>query len=781
MLITDSGRNQISNNFNALASLLEAEESRYLEEFGDTPSDLRRESDRIVHFGTLIREKKIFELISCYLLPERGYDIIEQSAASRLLIVCSSISRNHYYFEDAVWKSILKRIFELDGSKGKHELMIKNPIAAEILHTYTIGFLAVCLNGWFIKNAYMDEDKAAVLTAFVPDILRSSSIDEPEVDRDTLEQLRKNYCLRCLLVFVGSEELTSQVLEYKAVDICFELFQRAFNSTSILKLLILPDLLKLVCAFAAHPRCFGMFVSGGGMQELVVPRINQTVLGLSMCLASFNSLQGVMGYVHALPQDIIHKITELAVELLVIFQVFARINTLDFLAGAFTSDTFLHSCDKHIVLKKMFSLLLGSNLPSSEIQKKRKYGVAFTKPLWPLWEEFYSCKGHLLMLELSQATPNEWYLHDLREYALGALKIRTLYPDFRESLVNAAINNRVGIEVLLDAANNDLPEIFRDSKRGRTFVATDGVVQNLKRIEKAAIAAATPVTYDPRYLSTSSHCLFDGSITIDARTSSVKDLLLLMHEHLQLSRLSSNSLLKEAQLTHLLSINVKLSQNFIDETPSPLLEWPFGMATHLVGFFPDGIKQTKAHDVKQKITDTGFGSAMPPSKRIATAESKLCFPLLGARHSFLGIVQKLMHLESQSQVVRQSANQQYKASIHLGREAQSDISRGLRPSKRQEKEQGPQTRIPVNERLSEGTKTHNPRPAHQATQATHKYVTQEHMDQCIKELIKAQALGSKNNFTKLQGNPIAKEFFDMEVPKGFHTPKIRKYKGINMK
>ncbi|KAF6140300.1 hypothetical protein GIB67_000348 [Kingdonia uniflora] len=55
------------------------------------------------------------------------------------------------------------------------------------------------------------------------------------------------------------------------------------------------------------------------------------------------------------------------------------------------------------------------------------------------------------------------------------------------------------------------------------------------------------------------------------------------------------------------------------------------------------------------------------------------------------------------------------------------------------------------------------------------------MDQRIKELIEAQTLGHKDDLTKLQGSPIAKELFDMKVSKGFHTRKIRKYKATNPK
>ncbi|KAF6159265.1 hypothetical protein GIB67_032036 [Kingdonia uniflora] len=55
------------------------------------------------------------------------------------------------------------------------------------------------------------------------------------------------------------------------------------------------------------------------------------------------------------------------------------------------------------------------------------------------------------------------------------------------------------------------------------------------------------------------------------------------------------------------------------------------------------------------------------------------------------------------------------------------------------------------------------------------------MDQQNKELIEAQVLSDKDDLTKIQGSPIATELFDMEVPKGFHTLKIRKYKGTNPK
>lgn len=53
-----------------------------------------------------------------------------------------------------------------------------------------------------------------------------------------------------------------------------------------------------------------------------------------------------------------------------------------------------------------------------------------------------------------QAPPVERYLHDLLQYALGVLHIVTLVNDSRKMIVNSTLsNNRVGIAVILDAAN----------------------------------------------------------------------------------------------------------------------------------------------------------------------------------------------------------------------------------------------------------------------------------------------------------------------------------------
>ncbi|KAF6137721.1 hypothetical protein GIB67_032610 [Kingdonia uniflora] len=59
------------------------------------------------------------------------------------------------------------------------------------------------------------------------------------------------------------------------------------------------------------------------------------------------------------------------------------------------------------------------------------------------------------------------------------------------------------------------------------------------------------------------------------------------------------------------------------------------------------------------------------------------------------------------------------------------------------------------------------------------YISQELMDQRIREIIEATALNTKDDSHKIQGSPIAKELFDMNIPTGFHAPKIIKYKGTD--
>jgi HIV-1 Vpr-binding protein len=65
------------------------------------------------------------------------------------------------------------------------------------------------------------------------------------------------------------------------------------------------------------------------------------------------------------------------------------------------------------------------------------------------------CLPILTHNNLFQAPPTDRYLHDLTQYAFGVLHITTLVPYCRKLIVHATLsNNRVGMSVLLDAANS---------------------------------------------------------------------------------------------------------------------------------------------------------------------------------------------------------------------------------------------------------------------------------------------------------------------------------------
>ncbi|KAE8677807.1 hypothetical protein F3Y22_tig00111495pilonHSYRG00007 [Hibiscus syriacus] len=103
----------------------------------------------------------------------------------------------------------------------------------------------------------------------------------------------------------------------------------------------------------------------------------------------------------------------------------------------------------------------------------------------------------------------------------------------------------------------ELIAIVTNSGRASTLAATDAATPTLRRIERAAIAAATPITYHSR------------------------ELLLLIHEHLQASGLAETAaaLLKEAQLTPLTSLAAPSSlahQASVQDAPSIQLQWPSG-------------------------------------------------------------------------------------------------------------------------------------------------------------------------------------------------------------
>ncbi|XP_042434385.1 DDB1- and CUL4-associated factor homolog 1-like isoform X1 [Zingiber officinale] len=374
-----------------------------------------------------------------------------------------------------------------------------------------------------------------------------------EVDRENftiwetehLARLRDKYSIQCLEYLGEYVEALGPILHEKGVDVCLALLQRSCRDREASsELLLLPEVLKLICALAAHRKFAALFVDRGGIQKLLsVRRDIHTFFGLSSCLFTIGSLQAIMERVCALPSAVVHQVVELALQLLECAQDLARKNAAIFFAAAFVFRAILDSFDSQEGLQKMLNILHtassvrsggnsgalgvpnasarndrspGEVLTSSEkqiayhtcvalrqyfrahlillvdslrpnkssrgiarsnsnaraaykpldisneamdsvflqIQRDRKLGPTFVRTRWAVVDKFLAFNGHITMLELCLAPSVDRYLHDLAQYALGVLHIVTLVKDSRKLIINASLNNnRVGMSVILDAAN----------------------------------------------------------------------------------------------------------------------------------------------------------------------------------------------------------------------------------------------------------------------------------------------------------------------------------------
>lgn len=113
------------------------------------------------------------------------------------------------------------------------------------------------------------------------------------LDSDSLAKLREKFCIQCLIILGEYVEVLGPVLHEKGVDVCIGLLQRNSKHKEGCRLsLLLPDVLKLICALAAHRKFAAVFVDRGGMQKLLAaPRAPQTFCGLSSCLFAIGSIQ----------------------------------------------------------------------------------------------------------------------------------------------------------------------------------------------------------------------------------------------------------------------------------------------------------------------------------------------------------------------------------------------------------------------------------------------------------------------------------------------------------
>ena len=103
-------------------------------------------------------------------------------------------------------------------------------------------------------------------------------------DTKSLAQLREKYCIQCLELLGEYVEVLGPVLHEKGVDVCLALLQQNSKHWEASKVaLLLPDIMKLICALAAHRKFAALFVDRGGMP--------QTFFGLSSCLFTIGCLQ----------------------------------------------------------------------------------------------------------------------------------------------------------------------------------------------------------------------------------------------------------------------------------------------------------------------------------------------------------------------------------------------------------------------------------------------------------------------------------------------------------
>eukprot|EP00268_Persea_americana_P023990 TRINITY_DN2349_c0_g1_i1.p1 TRINITY_DN2349_c0_g1~~TRINITY_DN2349_c0_g1_i1.p1 ORF type:complete len:1971 (-),score=467.70 TRINITY_DN2349_c0_g1_i1:409-6321(-) len=197
----------------------------------------------------------------------------------------------------------------------------------------------------------------------------SSKASEPETDEEleeffilddeALARMREKYCIQCLEILGEYVEVLGPVLHEKGVDVCLALLQRSSKHKESSEFFtLLPDVLKLICALAAHRKFAAVFVDRGGMQKLLaVQRVPQTFFGLSSCLFTIGSLQGIMERVCALPSEVVQQVVELALQLLECSQDQARKNAAVFFAAAFVFRAILDSYDAQDGLQKMLNLL----------------------------------------------------------------------------------------------------------------------------------------------------------------------------------------------------------------------------------------------------------------------------------------------------------------------------------------------------------------------------------------------------------------------------------------
>ncbi|KAL6496597.1 hypothetical protein OROGR_029855 [Orobanche gracilis] len=291
-------------------------------------------------------------------------------------------------------------------------------------------------------------------------------------DIQSLAKLRDKYCIQCLELLGEYVEVLGPVLHEKGVDVCLALLQQNSNNPEASEVaLLLPDVLKLIGVLAAHRKFAALFVDRGGMQKLLaVPRLTQTFVGLSSCLFTIGSLQGLMERVCALPYDVVYYVVELALQLLECNQDQARKNAAVFLSAAFVFRAVIDAFDSQDGLQKSVGLLndaasvrsgvtsgaLGlSNLgslrnhrPSAEVLTLSEKQVAFHTCV-ALRQYF---RAHLLLL-VDSIRPNK----SNRSAARNVPSLRAVYKP---------------LDISNEAMDAVVLQLQKDRKLGPAFVKT---------------------------------------------------------------------------------------------------------------------------------------------------------------------------------------------------------------------------------------------------------------------------------------------------------------------
>ncbi|KAG9131571.1 hypothetical protein Leryth_015130 [Lithospermum erythrorhizon] len=242
------------------------------------------------------------------------------------------------------------------------------------------------------------------------------------LDSDSLGKWREKFCTQCLIILGEYVEVLGPVLHEKGVDVCLALLQRSSKHKDASKVSpILPDILKLINALAAHRKFAAVFVDRSGIQKLLAaPRVAETFLGLSSCLFTIGSIQGIMERVCALQSNIVQQVAELALELLACPQDQARKNAALFFGAAFVFRAILDAFDSLDGLEKMLSLLHDAasvrsggsgSLPSSGSRNERSPAEVLTSSEKQI--AYHTCvalrqyfRAHLILL-VDSVRPNK--------------------------------------------------------------------------------------------------------------------------------------------------------------------------------------------------------------------------------------------------------------------------------------------------------------------------------------------------------------------------------------